>query len=557
MKKRIIPLLFLAAVFGTSCQDSKSDIVPQNLVCEYLTDPQAVDVAFPRLEWVDALTDVNARGVIRTAYQIEAASSCQALLQGEADLWDSGKVEDSQSLRIAYGGLPLAAGKECWWRVKVWDQNNQASNWSEPAVWVAGLPEKEWTAQWIGVPWQGETALDELEDKTPPPAPLLRKTFQVEKGLKSARIWISGLGYYELRLNGQKVGDEVLVPNQTNYDRRSGLMERAIPVEDNFTGYKVMYLSYDLTNQLKQGDNALGVILGNGFYNAEQHWVKGYGSPRLLLQMLLEYEDGRKETIVSDPSWKVSRSAIVSDMIYQGEHYDARLEQPGWDTASFDDSKWEQAVLRKKPYGRLVAQNGPSDRVMERLQPQKIDKLGEGHYRIDFGEEISGWLRLNDVEGPSGQRIDIRYICESTMGSNSYTLKGEGKENYATRFTWYVFREVEVKGWPGELKPEQVTAEAVYSDVKRVGFFESDNELINTIVRIWCRSMTDNMHGSVASDCPHRERSAYTGDGQVVCDMVMETYDVRAFYNKWLADIREAQNPETGYVPNGAPWQPG
>ena len=557
MKKRIIPLLFLAAVFGTSCQDSKSDIVPQNLVCEYLTDPQAVDVAFPRLEWVDALTDVDARGVIRTAYQIEAASSRQALLQGEADLWDSGKVEDSQSLRIAYGGLPLAAGKECWWRVKVWDQNNQASDWSEPDVWVAGLPEKEWTAQWIGVPWQGETALDELEDKTPLPAPLLRKIFQVEKGLKSARIWISGLGYYELRLNGQKVGNEVLVPNQTNYDRRSGLMERAIPVEDYFTGYKVMYLSYDLTNQLKQGDNALGVILGNGFYNAEQHWVKGYGSPRLLLQMLLEYEDGRKETIVSDPSWKVSRSAIVSDMIYQGEHYDARLEQPGWDTASFDDSKWEQAVLRKKSYGRLVAQNGPSDRVMERLQPQKIDKLGEGHYRIDFGEEISGWLRLNEVEGPSGQRIDIRYICESTMGSNSYTLKGEGKENYATRFTWYVFREVEVKGWPGELKPEQVTAEAVYSDVKRVGFFESSNELINTIDRIWRRSMTDNMHGSVASDCPHRERSAYTGDGQVVCDMVMETYDVRAFYNKWLADIREAQNPETGYVPNGAPWQPG
>lgn len=557
MKIRILPLLFLSAIFLASCQGVKSDIIPQNLVCEYLVNPQAVDVSSPRLEWVDALVDADARGVTRTAYQIEAASSRQALLQGKADLWDSGKVEDSQSLRIAYGGLPLEAGKECWWRVKVWDQNNQASDWSEPAVWVAGLPEKEWKAQWIGVPWQGETALDEMEDKTPPPAPLLRKTFQVEKGLKSARIWISGLGYYELRLNGQKVGDEVLVPNQTNYDRRNGLMERPIPVPDHFTGYKVMYLSYDVTQSLAQGENALGVILGNGFYNAEQNWVKGYGSPRLLLQMQLEYEDGRKETIVSDPSWKVSRSAIVSDMIYQGEHYDARLEQPGWDTASFDDSKWEQAIIRKTPYGRLVAQNGPSDRVMERLQPQKIDKLGEGHYRIDFGEEISGWLRLNDVEGPAGQRIDIRYICESTMGSNSYTLKGEGKENYATRFTWYVFRKVEVKGWPGELKPEQVVAEAVYSDVKRVGFFESGNELINTIDRIWRRSMTDNMHGSVASDCPHRERSAYTGDGQVVCDMVMETYDVRAFYNKWLADIREAQNPETGYVPNGAPWQPG
>lgn len=547
----------LFGVIATSCQGSRGDLLPGNLVCEYLTNPQAIDSPTPRLEWVDRLADTQARGVKRTAYQIEAASSRKALLQGKADLWDSGKVNDSESLRIPYGGITLPAGKECWWRVRVWDQNDEASAWSEPSVWVAGLPEEEWKAQWIGVPWQDDTALDELEDKTPPPAPLLRKTFQVKKDLESARVWISGLGYYELSLNGKKVGDEVLVPNQTNYDHRSGLMERTVPVEDNFTQYKVMYLSYDLTDQLQEGENALGVILGNGFYNADQHWVKGYGSPRLLLQMHLSYKDGTQDIIVSDPSWKVSKSAIVSDMIYQGEHYDARLEQEEWNTANFDDSQWEQAVLRKKPYGRLMAQNGPSDRVMERLQPKKIEALGEGRYRIDFGEEISGWVRLNHVEGPAGQRIDIRYICESTMGSNSYTLKGKGKESYATRFTWYVFREVEISGWPGELKEGQVIAEAVYSDVKQTASFECDNDLINTIHRIWRRSETDNMHGSVQSDCPHRERSAYTGDGQIVCNMVMETYDARAFYNKWLDDMRGAQNPETGYVPNGAPWQPG
>ena len=550
-------LALCATVLFLSCQNDKGDILPQHLVCEYLSNPQAIDSTSPRLEWVDALVDINTRGVYRTAYQIEAASSLQELLQGKANLWNTGKVMDSTALRISYKGRPLSAGETCWWRVKVWDQDGKESPWSEPAVWVAGLPEKEWEAQWIGVPWQGDTALDELENKTPAPAPLLRRTFTVEKGLKSARIWISGLGYYELRLNGQKVGDEVLVPNQTNYDHRSGLLERTVPVEDNFTEYKVMYLSYDLTNLLKQGKNALGVILGNGFYNAERHWTKGYGSPRLLLQMHLEYEDGQREVIISDPSWKVSRSAIVSDMIYQGEHYDARLEQPGWDTANFDDSAWEQAILRKAPAGRLTAQNGPSDRVMERIQPQKVEQLGEGHYRLDFGEEISGWVRLSDVEGPSGQRIDIRYVCESPMGTNSYTLRGDGKESYSTRFTWYVFREVEISGWPGELKEGQVIAEAVYSDVKRIGFFECDNNLINTIDRIWRRSETDNMHGSVQSDCPHRERSAYTGDGQVVCDMVMETFDVRAFYNKWLDDMRGAQNPETGYVPNGAPWQPG
>ncbi|MBR5542357.1 MAG: family 78 glycoside hydrolase catalytic domain [Bacteroides sp.] len=561
MKQNILNKIGLTCLLVTSlfisCQKNQGTLFPDSLVCEYLINPQAVDSPHPRLEWVDRPTKVEARGLYRTAYQIEAASSREKLLEGKADLWNTGKVEDSASLRIAYKGRTLSAGETCWWRVRIWDQNGKPSAWSEPANWVTGLPEKEWKAQWIGVPWQDDTALDELEDKTPPPAPLLRKTFRVKEGLQSARVWISGLGYYELSLNGQKIGDEVLVPNQTNYDHRSGLLERTVPVEDNFTEYKVMYLSYDLTDRLQEGENALGVILGNGFYNADQHWVKGYGSPRLLLQMHLTYKDGTQDIIVSNPSWKVSKSAIVSDMIYQGEHYDARLEQEGWDTANFDDSQWEQAVLRKKPFGRLMAQNGPSDRVMEKLQPKKIEALGDGRYRIDFGEEISGWVHLQDVEGPAGQRIDIRYICESKMGTNSYTLKGKGKENYATRFTWYVFREVEISGWPGELKESQVIAEAVYSDVKQTASFDCDNDLINTIHRIWRRSETDNMHGSIQSDCPHRERSAYTGDGQIVCNMVMETYDVRAFYNKWLDDMRGAQNPESGYVPNGAPWQPG
>ncbi len=558
MKYTYIRLAFIAFLCAfTSCKHNQSTIQPKNLLCEYLHNPQAVDSPTPRLEWVDVPTDKNERGLARTAYQIEAASSRKALLSGKADLWDSGKVTDSGSLRISYGGKTLQAGQECWWRVRVWNQTDEVSDWSEPALWVAGLPEKEWTAQWIGVPWQTDTALDELEDQTPPPAPLLRKTFQVEKGLQSARIWISGLGYYELSINGKKIGDDVLVPNQTNYDHRSGLLNRTVPVPDEFTAYKVMYLSYDVTDALSTGENALGVILGNGFYNAVQHWVKGYGSPRLLLQMQLTYRDGHTETIVSDPTWKVSRSAIVSDMIYQGEHYDARLEQPGWNTVDFDDSQWENAVKRVAPCGQLVAQNGPSDKVMEILEPKKIEKLEDGKYRIDFGEEISGWLRIKDVEGPAGQRIDIKYICESPVGSNSYTLSGKGKESYATRFTWYVFREVEISGWPGELKPEQLQAEAVYSDVKRIGFFDSDNALINTIDQIWRRSQTDNMHGSVASDCPHRERSAYTGDGQVACDMVMETFDTRAFYNKWLTDMKDAQIPSTGYVPNGAPWQPG
>jgi alpha-L-rhamnosidase len=183
--------------------------------------------------------------------------------------------------------------------------------------------------------------------------------------------------------------------------------------------------------------------------------------------------------------------------------------------------------------------------------------LGNGHYKVDFGEEISGWLHLTNVTGKSGQKIDIKYICESPVGDNSYTLKGGQPESYAARFTWFVFREVEISNWPGELKSDQLRAEAVYSDIETTGKFECSNPLFNTINKIWWRSQTDNMHGGIASDCPHRERSPYTGDGQVSCVTVMHNFDARSFYTKWIRDILGAQNPETGYVPNGAPWQPG
>ena len=199
----------------------------------------------------------------------------------------------------------------------------------------------------------------------------------------------------------------------------------------------------------------------------------------------------------------------------------------------------------------------PTDRVMEKLAPVKIESLKNGKFKVDFGQEISGWLHLVNVTGEAGRKIEIKYICESPVGDNFYILKGGGPESYAARFTWFVFREVEISNWPGELKPENLIAEAVYSNVETTGKFETSNQLFNKINQIWWRSQTDNMHGGIASDCPHRERSPYTGDGQVSCITVMHNFDARAFYTKWIQDILGAQNPETGYVPNGAPWQPG
>ncbi|MDP4185756.1 MAG: family 78 glycoside hydrolase catalytic domain, partial [Bacteroidota bacterium] len=321
--------------------------------------------------------------------------------------------------------------------------------------------------------------------------------------------------------------------------------------------FRVLYLSYDLKEKLRKGENVLGAILGNGFFNAAVNWTMPYGSPRFLAQLQITYTDGSEQTIVSDETWKAHKSAIVTDQIYGGEHYDARLELPGWCSPKFNDSDWQPVAIRKAPEGKLMAQMSHSDKVMERLKPVKIEKLGDGHYKVDFGQEIAGWLRLIKVQGEAGRKIDIKYLSESPNGANSYTLKGGAPESYSTRFTWYVFRAVEVVNWPGELKPEQIEADAVYTQNKTTGHFKCSNELFNKINQIWWRSQSDNMHGGVASDCPHRERSAYTGDGQASCVTVMHNFDAAAFYTKWIRDIVGAQDPKTGYVPNAAPFQPG
>jgi alpha-L-rhamnosidase len=555
-------VLSLGMLLHTGC-NRRPTLHPEQLTCEYLQDPEVVDVLQPRLSWINTGTE-GIRGQEQRAWQVRVASSEENL--ETADLWDSGKQRSDQSTRIVYGGEPLSSGQECWWQVRVWDQNGSASDWSGPGKWKMGLLSKDdWEAQWIGAPWQGEEALptpsrrqgEETVMDFGPPAPLLRKPFAVEKEIASAVAYVTGLGYFELYLNGAKVGDDVLVPNFTNYGKRPGLPEEGIPLPDDFRDYKVMYLAYDVKDRLKTGENVIGGIIGNGFYNPAMHWDEPYGSPRFLCQLELTYTDGTKQLVVSDKSWKASRSPILMNMVFYGEEYDARLEQPDWCTEAFDDNEWEQAVVRNAPAGRLVAQTSHSDKVTERLSPVSIEKLDEGHYFVDFGVEISGWVRLNDVEGPEGRKIHMEFNGNEYSGENWYTFKGEGPESYAPRFNWFVFSGVEITNWPGELKPEDLTAEAVNTYIEPSATFETSNPLFNQINTIWRRSQTDNMHGGIASDCPHRERSPYTGDGQIDCITVLHNYNAKNFYHKWIQDILGAQIVETGYVPNGAPWQPG
>ena len=538
------------------------NITPTKLTCEYLQNPSVVDVVQPRLEWVN-IAEEGERGQVQTAYQIRVATSKNEL--EKPNLWDSKKIKSTQNNRVIYRGKPLTSRTECWWQVRVWDKNGTVSEWSAPAFWRMGLlSPKDWKAKWIGAPWQGEAALPKPKDRIaehpgemPPPAPMFRKEFKLDKKVKSAVAFVTGLGYFELYLNGQKVGNDVLVPNQTNYGKRPYLPKEELTLEDNFKEYKVMYLAYDIKNQLVQGENSLGSIIGNGFYNPSKHWDTAYGSPRFLAQVYITYEDGSEDVIVSDERWKASLSPLLMDMVFYGEHYHALKEQEGWNNAGFDDSKWKPVALRKAPEGRLVAHTANPDKVMERLSPVKIEKLPNGNYHVDFGVEVSGWVRLSGINAPAGQRIEIDYHDTFFSGDNSYICNGKGSETYAARFNWFVFRDVEIINWSGELKANQITAEVVYTLVEESSTFETSNPLFNQINTIWRRSQTDNMHGGVASDCPHRERSAYTGDGQVACVTVMHNYDARNFYQKWIQDINGAQDVTTGYVPNGAPWQPG
>ena len=555
--KRYCMAGFLSLFSFLLSAQQESEIRPVSPTCEYMVDPSVVDALNPRLSWINKAMNPKGRGQKQTAWQIRVASSAEKLLAGSADLWDSGKQESGQSTLIKYSGQALRSAQDCWWHVRVWDAEGRQSAWSEPAYWGMGLlKSSDWKSKWIGSPWQGEEARENIEGRPHVPAPMLRKIFNLNKKIISAKAFVTGLGYFEFYVNGKKVSDDVLSPNQTNYGKRDGLDKGGIPIDDKFRAYRVLYLGYDITSMLQQGSNVIGAIVGNGFYNPVVNWTKAYGSPRFTGQIQIVYEDGTQDIIASDETWEAQRSPIVLNGVYAGEVYDARKEVKSW-TGSKTDG-WEPVALRKAPEGIMSAQTSPPDRINEKIAPVSITAMDDGTYEVDFGQEISGWVCLSNLNGAAGDTVAVRYLSESpNNGVHKYIMNGSGAESHAPRFTWYVFRKVRVMNYPGVLMSDCLTAEAVYSDIETTGRFECSNSLFNRINSIWWRSLTDNVHGGVMSDCPHRERSAYTGDGQVACVTVMHNFDAAAFYTKWIRDIADAQNTETGYVPNGAPWQPG
>ncbi|MBR4755347.1 MAG: alpha-L-rhamnosidase N-terminal domain-containing protein, partial [Bacteroidales bacterium] len=506
-----------------------------------------IDNTSPRLSWINSTS--------QTAYQIVVSTCPKPSGSGEGVVWNSGKIASGESHLVPYEGPAMEPMTDYWWSVRVWNGKDKVSPWSKPARWTTGPASGGWEAEWIGAPWQ-----EDVRGNWYTRYPMFRKDFKVGKGVKSAKLFISGLGYFEARLNGSKIGEDFFAPGLTDYTLRPFLgVNPRIPLDPEVTAYRTLYLCYDIADMLKEGDNAIGVTLGNGYFHtrptAPSDQCEDYGVPRLIARIELTYKDGHREHISSDTSWKAAESPFIFGDIWGGEAYDAREEQPGWDKPGFDDSAWKDAVVRKTPDGPLTANNGPTDKVTETFKPVTFTKQDDGSYKIDFGKMISGWVHFKGITGKEGSTMKVEYLCEYPSPRCEYTFAGDSPVDFAPRFTWFVFREAVISGIDN-LTADQVTAEAVNTDVPVNSTFTSAIPLFGNIIEIFERAQMDNMHSAVASDCPHRERLPYTGDGEVAMAAVLTYFDAATFYNKWIDDVLGSQHPETGYVPNGAPWEP-
>jgi len=526
-----------------------SIMMPVRLRCEYLTNPLGIDVARPHLSWV---LEATGRARRQSAYRVLVASSLARLRAGEGDLWNSGRVEGDRSVHVAYAGVDLAAGRRCWWAVRVWDQDGAASPYSEPAWWEMGLwwPE-DWQAAWIG--------LDDASPAGAPadpdlpglmPSPYLRTTFTLVKPVRRARLYATARGVYEPRLNGRRVGDRVLAPGWTDYTKR------------------IQYQTYDVGDLLRAGENALGAILGPGWYAGYLGFARQYGlygaRPQLLLQLHVEYDDGGADTVVSDGAWRGATGPILYSDPLMGEAYDARLESRGWDLPGYDDTGWRAVVVAARDATALVADRAEPVRVTEELAPVTVTPLDADTHIVDLGQNMVGWARLR-VSGAAGVRVRLRFAemldadgrlytanLRHARQTDTYILAGDGAEVFEPRFTFHGFRYVEVTGYPGALLAEVITGCVVGSDTPLAGTFACSDELVNRLQRNIVWGQRGNFL-SVPTDCPQRdERLGWMGDAQIFARTAACNADVAAFFTKWLADVADAQAPD-GAFPDIAP----
>ena len=517
-------------------------MTPTELRCEYTVDPLGIDAHHPRLSW---LIDAEPRGCVQSAYQILVTGGAAG-----AVIWDSGKVASGRSVNVPYAGRALDSGERCGWRVRTWDRADRAGAYSEPGWFEMGLLEPgDWQGPWIAA----ERGIS---------APLLRTEFTLSGAPERARLYLSGLGYYELRINGEKVGTQVLDPASTYY-------HNDVPLE---LGARVLYASHDVTAFLGAGRNAVGVMLGNGWYAAEADVPpspshrKPYGDrPRLRLQLNVELAGGEGVRLASGPGWRVSAGPVTYNDYSHGESYDARREVPGWDAPGYAAAGWSAAHEVAAPSGRLTAQPLEACEVVETRAATRILTPRAGVSVFDFGQNFSGWSRLR-VRGERGTKVTLKHgarvyedgsldarsnlydlhCTHVARQRDSYTLKGDGVEEWQPRFTLHGFRYVEVSGFPGTPPAENLQGRVVHNAVQRVGSFRCSNELINRIHEAAAWTFASSLQGFPQDAADRSERVGWLGDP--IPEDYMYNFDTARFWSKWCDDLRDSQKPD-GQLP--------
>jgi alpha-L-rhamnosidase len=527
---------FLLFTMMFICVFSHAQVEVKNPLCENMNNPLGLDINQPMLSWQLISESHN---VMQTAYEIRVAEKMENLVKSKNLIWNTGKVLTDQSVHIPYSGNALQSTQKYYWQVRVWDNRGKVSEWSAVAHWqMAFLHISDWKAKWIEPGY--------VEDTIMRPSPLFRKEFSTSKKVVSATAYITAHGLYEAKINGQRVGDANLTPGWTSYKNR------------------LQYQVYDVTSLLKNGVNAIGVTLGNGWYRG----VIGFGNNinvygkdiALLFQLNITYSDGSTDVVVSNDSWKSSTGSIRFAEIYNGETIDARADKTGWSLPGYNDTDWSGIKIADFSYDNLIATYNEPVRKHEIFKPVRIFKTPKGEQVIDFGQNLVGWVVLK-AKGNAGDTITISHAevldkegdfyttnLRKAKAQDKYILKGGEEETFEPHFTWHGFRFIKVEGYVGELKPEDFTAVALYSDMAPTGTFTSSNALINQLQHNIQWGQKGNFL-DVPTDCPQRdERLGWTGDAQVFSRTATFNMNVNNFFAKWLKDIAADQLPN-GSVP--------
>ncbi|MDN3594819.1 glycoside hydrolase family 78 protein [Zunongwangia endophytica] len=540
-------ILIIITIFYSGIVSAQSGIQLQELECEMLKNPLGIDVITPRLSWKIKTEESQ---VMQKAYHILVSSSPEKLAKDNADLWDSGKINSDESINITYQGKELDSKDQAYWKVKVWT-NKGETEWSKTNHWSMGVLTY---AEWKSTRWIGYNQLfpgDSVGQFSKLSARYVRKKLKLKKPIKEAKIYLMGMGLYELYINGDQIGDQVLAPVPTDYTKN------------------VKYNVFDVTKELSEGDNVIGVILGNGRYFAmrqeyKPYKIKNFGFPKMAMQLIVKYEDGSSETIKTDESWKFTvNGPIRANNEYDGETYDARMEIPDWNTVGFDDSDWKNLMWVQEPGGFYEGQMTPNMKINDTVMPIGIEPREDG-YILDMGQNMVGWLQIK-VKGKRGDTITMKF-AESLKEDGSlytanlrdarvtdrYILKGDNTETWEPKFVYHGFRFVKISGLISKPKIEDFIGKVVYDDMETVGCFESSNVTMNQIFKNAFWGIRGNYKG-MPIDCPQRnERQPWLGDRTTGAYGESFLFDNQTLYSKWLDDIKYSQTLDGG-IPDVAP----